>query len=185
MTKPAAATPSRADLLWKTIARYDFYIGTTISRHAAVTALNGIVVAAVITQAGPVLSSFAAHPVLRIVAATAIVAAFLSAVAATALVAWAVSPFLGPPRAAVDRSVIYFGDVAARDHAQYESEIRDLSEAALVVDLTRQAHQLAQALDGKFRHIRRAWLCLTLGLLPSLVTLAIARFAVILAETLK
>jgi hypothetical protein len=161
MTQPAVPpptpmnSPERRAFLWKILDRYDLYIGSTISRAAAVTALNTLVVGYVILKAGEILGNFGGHTKLKWVAFGAVVIAGLAAFVSTLLSFLAVAPYLGG-RGARKKSIVFFADVARKSAPGYVKEISALSEDAATVDVAEQVHDVATGLSHKFARLKHA-----------------------------
>jgi hypothetical protein len=160
----------RRDFLWKTLDRYDVYIGMTITRAATVTALNTLIVGYVILKAGDILGSFGGHTYLRSVALLALGVSGLMAFGSTLLSFLALAPYLGA-NGAKSSSLIFFADVARHERAKFVDMVQDLCSDVATLDLAEQVHDVATGLDGKFEWLRYAS-GLTIGGIAGMLVLA-------------
>jgi len=160
----------RRDFLWKTLDRYDVYIGTTITRAATVTALNTLIVGYVILKAGDILGGFGGHAYLRSLALLALGVSGLMAFGSTLLSFLALAPYLGAKRAK-GSSLIFFADVASHKRAKFVGMVQDLRCDGATRDLTEQVHDVATGLNGKFSWLRYAS-ALTIAGIVAMIVLA-------------
>jgi hypothetical protein len=116
---------ARRDFLWKTLERYDVYVGMTLTRAATVTALNTLIVGYVILKAGDILGSFGGHVKLRWMAVFVLGVGGLAAAVSTFLSFLAIAPYLGP-NGSKKSSLIFFRDVAAGDAPSFLKNIDTL-----------------------------------------------------------
>ncbi len=63
-------------------------------------------------------------------------------------------------------SMIYFGGIADKERAHYESGFRALTDDEYLTDLVRQCHRNAQIVEQKFTWIQRAIGCLYVASVP-------------------
>lgn len=63
-------------------------------------------------------------------------------------------------------SVIYFGGIAQRDVAQFETAVETLSEEGYIADLSGQVHRNAEIATRKFAWVQRALMSLYISVVP-------------------
>ena len=160
--------PDRRAFLWKLLDRYDVYIGSTINRAAAVTALNTLIVGYVILKAGDILPAFRGHSKLRLAAFGGLGVAGLAALVSTFLSFVALVPYLGSA-ANTGRSLIFFKDVASRKRSAFKTEVVSISDESAEGDLAEQVHDVASGLNKKFVWLTRAAWATLLALASMLV----------------
>jgi hypothetical protein len=165
----------RREALWKTLLRYDFYIGTTITRAAAVATINALLVGVLAAKAGEIVRDVLPNGLWRVAAGLLLFGCGGLALAGAALSFWAVVPYLGSG-SAVGRSLLFFGDVAGRDRAEHAVEVADRTNASLTSDLEAQVHEVATAVAEKFALLRRATQSTVGALLLAFVILGLVVF---------
>ncbi len=142
----------RRDLLWRTLARYDIYVGTTIARAAAVAAVNALIVGVLSVKAPEALASITNNGP-RMVLSTAMCASALAALGALTASFVAIVPYTGGSHNA---SLIYFGDVGRADVAEFLAAVQTSDSESIERDLARQVHAMAVGLRRKFGALRLA-----------------------------
>lgn len=156
---PTALQPQeQADLLWKVIGRFDFYINTVNTKATFLIAFNTFMFSAIILKwvdlMKPVEQSKGAVFFGTIFFAIAAIAALTS----LAFTFGAINPFLkSPEKAKKYHSRLFFEHVAKHEKPEeYLGEITSCTRAELVEDLASQAHSLAEGTSNKFRWIKLA-----------------------------
>ena len=177
---PNLEAAARREFLWKTLERYDTYVGTTLTRAATVTALNTLIVGYVILKAGDILVSFGGHVKLHWLAFVSLGAGGIAAFVSTFISFLAIAPYLGPKQPK-NSSLIFFMDVATRDVADFVKSIEGLGCEVATRDLATQVHDVATGLKKKFDWLLPAsW-----STLAGLVAMLILGISVLASEALK
>ena len=165
------------DHLWKTIQRYDFYIGSTNAKAAFLITFNTALLAGVIIKWHEISRDFfgSAKPESWCfwLGGAAFLILALGSLLSTLLTFYVVSPFLKSPKSAgLYHSTIFFGHVA--EHKTPEEFIKVLEKTDLqarVEDLAKQAHIIAKGLNFKFENLKHAIWCIIFIQFPSLIIL--------------
>ena len=160
----------KTEFLWKTIQRYDHYIGTTNAKAAFLIAWNTFLFGTVVVKGKDIASAMA--PVNWEVVT---VAALLCLAAVAALISlWftfrVVNPFLKSPATPMGyQSMIFFGHVAQFNKEEYHEHIASMTDDAAIRDLCYQANVLAVGTKGKFARLKCAIAVVLYGQLPALL----------------
>lgn len=73
----------------------------------------------------------------------------------------AITPYMKDNQSNDDNaSLVYFGGIAKHELNYFIEKFQAQNEAAVITDMTRQAHCLAMGLDQKFRWLKTASICL-------------------------
>lgn len=182
-TSAALSSKDKADFLWKTIVRYDTYIGSTATRAGVITAVNAIVVGGIVLKYTEVTGGFQGHPNLKIIAGVLLVVAALTATASLYFVFAALVPSFGPGSSSgKDYSLIYFSDVSGQKKDVYIDDIRALADDRVCTDLAGQAYELSHIMREKFEKIRWAFRIIKWCLMPSLLALIFVKLLAVLFD---
>lgn len=180
----AELTPTqRCEALWKVIARYDMYIGSTNTKAAFLIAFNTFVVGGVVLKWQDIRSAVGetSPPSFPLVAVLLLVAVG-AALASLYLTFQAINPFLSSPKRPNEyHSNVFFGDVSEHgDPEKYAQAVGRWDDAALQKDLAFQAHTLAGSLSAKFVAIKNAIRAVVYVQLPALaLTTIVVLWAVV------
>lgn len=170
----------RRDFLWRVIARYDLYIGSTNTKAAFILAFCTVAFGVLTTAPDKLLQPFVDYDLLYKVVAIAIFAVLGSLFGALWFTLQVVSPFLKTPSEPGGyHSRVFFGDVAKFSTAdKYLASIDRMTSGELEEDLAKQAHALAEGTCLKFKNLKRAIGCLMFGAIPVLVVYVLLRATV-------
>lgn len=172
-----STTATRADFLWKTIARYDTYVGATLARGGLVASLGTFLIGGLALKWTDILATFSGHRILGAIALVVLLIIAALALAATALSIKALLPFLGPQGS----SLVFFGDVARRPNREtYATDLASANDEALVADLCGQAHALAGALERKYRTLKLSFEMLFLSIVSIVVIVALRAIGLVI-----
>jgi hypothetical protein len=175
-----------ADLLWKVIQRYDFYIGTTNAKAAIIATFDTFVFGAIVIKWQDLLPLFGAHRNASVLAGC-----FLAVAAVASLVSlWAIflviNPFVkSPKRPTQYHSVIFFSHVAEHEVPEnYLTCIEQSNDESLCKDLGLQAHSLAMGVRDKFQKMKFAVGAIIFAQIPALAAMVIIKLWTLIADVL-
>jgi len=166
-----ATDEQRVDFQWKTIQRFDYYIGTTNTKAAIFLTLDTFVTGAIVLKWSELVQYFGPHP-----ASIAFANGFLVLAAAAALVSWwfalfGIEPILKSPKQPQRyHSLVFFGHVAEyQEPEHYVEAAKKTSLSQYANDLGMQAHALARIAGRKFWWFRWAARIMLFVQLPAFV----------------
>ncbi len=159
------------DSLWKIIARYDVYFGSTNAKAAFLIAYNTFSIGAGLTQFAALNGQNVAFVKFGTLASVALIC--LASIASLVSVMRVVYPYLASHRKPGEYdSAVFFKDVAYHASPEdYEKYILGYSDDKMATDLARQAYHLAKGLDLKFKRLRVSILIILWGQVPGVLAL--------------
>ncbi len=150
----------KAEILYKNISRYDFYISSTNAKCSIVLAFNSLIIGTILLKFDDIIKlydqavwsqtvSFCLLLLIGILSPISIIFAFR-----------VINPFLGSGEKLTQRkSVVFFGSVADAGFKEYLERIKSMTDAEIIEDLTTQAKDLADDLLRKIDDMKRSiWL---------------------------
>jgi hypothetical protein len=162
------------DTLWKTIQRYDSYFGATNAKAAFLIAYYTFSLGVIVVQLGNIdLIAPVTSPSARLTFAILTLATAIVTVLPLSYVLRVIMPYLrSNKRPGIYHSIIYYADVAEHQSPEsYAEQIKGYDSEKVIIDLSRQAHVLAQGLTDKFRLLQTAISITRFGQLPFFVAL--------------
>lgn len=176
---PATADAKR-DFLWKIIARFDFYIGSTNTKAAFILAFCTVALGVVTANPEKLLGPFVSFPLLQQFIAASIFTLIGTLLFSLWFTLKVVNPFLSSPSEPGGyHSKVFFGDVGRFPSAEkYWASFSSLSAESIEEDLAKQAHVLALGTASKFKNLKRAIGFLLFGSLPTMIAYVVLRVVV-------
>lgn len=178
---------NRIDFLWKTVGRYDFYIGTTNAKAAALLAYNTFVVGGIVLKFRDVLALFDGHSKSAAVGAVLLIAASLASIVSLWSTFVVVLPYLWSPKKPNDyHSLIFFNHVAEYSSGEdYCKRVDGMGEAEAVKDLSYQTHALATGTRKKFNWLRLGIGSLLFAQVPAFAMLLLIKLWIVVADAVE
>lgn len=181
------ADDTSADLLWKVIQRYDYYIGTTNAKAAIIATFNTFVFGAIVIKWQDLLPLFGAHRNAAILAGCFLAVAAIASLVSLWAIFLVINPFVkSPKRPAQYHSVIFFSHVAEHEIPEnYLTCVEQINEEALCKDLGLQAHSLALGVRDKFQKMKIAVGAIIFAQIPALAAMVIIKLWTLIADVLE
>jgi Family of unknown function (DUF5706) len=175
---------STIEFLWKTIQRYDYYIGSTNTKATTIVAFNTFVFGTIILKWPDLLPMFAAHPKAVVLAGSLLSVAAVAAVLSTWSAFRVINPFLRSPKKPFKyHSLVYFDHVAEHEIPEdYLARIKLLDLETLQSDLGHQAHVLAQGTAAKFAMLKFSIGVILTMQLPALALLVLVKLLTLVSD---
>ena len=168
---------ARRDFLWRVIARFDLYIGSTNTKAAFILAFCTVSFGVVATNPEKLLHPFLHMDFLFWVVGCLIFTVIGSLLGALWFTLQVVNPFLKSPREPGGyHSRMFFVDVAMFSSSEkYRDSVRKMTSEDIEEDLAKQAYALAEGTCGKFKNLKRAIGCLLFGSVPMMIIYVVLR----------
>lgn len=170
----------KLDFLWKIISRYDFYYGSVNNKATVILAFNVFVLTGIATNYSAFLPDFNKHIYCFYITLIFLVIAAISSIVSIAFTFKVLSPYLKshiePTRYL---SNVFFGHVC--QHAEPKNYIENMSKLDSLTahdDLCKQAHSLAQGINGKFINIKHAISAILFLIIPALLGLIVMKIII-------
>lgn len=161
---------NKADFLWKTINRYDYYIGTTNTKAGFLIAWNIFVFGTAIVAGNETAKSTAPVgwnilPMIMLLWFTLVI---------TLISLWltfrVVQPLLKSPNfPAGFHSTVFFDHAAAMIEEKYHEQMVSLADDEIVRDLSYQVNTLATGTREKFVNLKWAIRLILYGQIPMII----------------
>jgi len=174
--------PDHAEVLWKTIGRFDTYAGTTNTKAGVVLTFDSFAVTALALKASDIIGQFEKYPIATVWVAGLLALVTISSLLSMAYAFAAISPYLRSPKAPGKyHSILFFEHVAEyASDGDYLEALKRHDEEGLLVELSTQARAVAIGLRGKFRLLRKSVWVVLVGVLIPMALIVATRFVVLL-----
>lgn len=180
--EPGDREAGLSDHLWRTIQRFDFYIGSTNAKAAFLIAFNSALLGGGLLKWRDITSPLEQNSWPAWIAGFALVLLATGCLVSTWLTFRVVNPFLSSPKhPGIYHSTVFFGHVAEHDSPENFITCLNQSNAeSRTEDLAHQAHALAVGLNGKFSNLRKAIAWIMAVEIPALLILTGAIVAAVI-----
>lgn len=180
MENPNSEIEHRMNFLWKVIARLDFYIGTTNTKAAMITAFDVFVLGGIVIKWNEILPTIGNSRSIQSLAAILLAVAAIASLFSLWKVFQVVNPFLASPK----ERKSYHSDIFFKHISRYEApeefldSIITKSNDEKLRDLAFQSHTIATGVEAKFADMALSVRAILFFQLPSLALLVLVKLTV-------
>lgn len=170
----------KIDFAWKTMGRIDTYVGTTNAKAALILGFDTFLLGGLLLKAADILTPLKAAPKAHLWALSLIAAIGVLSVISLWITFSVVQPFLtSGKRPGQYHSRVFFGDIAeVADGNSFLTQVSTADTDAMLDDLARQTHIVANIAMSKFERLRWAARVAVFAQIPvMLALLLLALFA--------
>lgn len=146
------------ELLFRKIARYDFYINSTNTKASIIIAWNGIIIGTIFLKYNSIIEQYCKPEWAYYISNILLILLSISSILSIFFVFKVVHPFLlsSNSKDGTAKSLMFFGDVSEISYNEYAKRESELTYDEALSDSILQAHILAIGLSRKMKDMQKS-----------------------------